>query len=58
MCYAEEEKSESLLAAVTPKKWTRDMDSFYNDVVHGYVAADMPSLTSGMDRQADWHVDR
>ncbi len=54
----EEEVEEVGLDAITPQKWTRDMDRFYNNVVGSYVTADLTSLRSGMDHRADWHVDR
>ncbi len=54
----EEEVEEVGLEAITPQKWTRDMDRFYNNVVGSYVTADLTSLRSGMDHRADWHVDR
>ncbi len=54
----EEEVEEVGLEAITPQKWTRDMDRFYNNVVGSYVTADLTSLRSGMDHGADWHVDR
>ncbi len=54
----EEEVEEVGLEAITPQKWTRDMDRFYNSVVGSYVSADLTSLRSGMDHGADWHVDR
>ncbi len=54
----EEEVEEVGLEAITPQKWTRDMDRFYNNIVGSYVTADLTSLRSGMDHCADWHVDR
>ncbi len=54
----EEEVEEVGLEAITPQKWTRDMDRFYNNIVGSYVTADLTSLRSGMDLRADWHVDR